>query len=164
MFIVNQETGTDSSSKEPFQSSRIITRNRRNATIKAAIKGVVPQPGVTFPYSAFSGFRKVPTAVIRQLAILFCFIFICLFSFFIILIFMFFKRITKNSRWWAKSHINRIDCSSQNERPQKDWGKKFRISHIIKETKLQNNFTIRGGSRKKIAKKIIPRVPINKNV
>jgi hypothetical protein len=50
----------------------MITRNNANSLIKRAIKGVVPQPGATFPYSEFRGFSKVPKLVTRPLDTLSC--------------------------------------------------------------------------------------------
>ena len=41
----------------------MITRNTKNRPIKTPITGVVPQPGATFPYSEFRGFKAVPNAV-----------------------------------------------------------------------------------------------------
>ena len=38
----------------------MIDRNIANKAIATPIKGVVPQPGATFPYSEFKGFSKLP--------------------------------------------------------------------------------------------------------
>jgi hypothetical protein len=40
-----------------------MTRKTANNPINTPISGVVPQPGVTFPYSEFRGFRRVPRFV-----------------------------------------------------------------------------------------------------
>ena len=41
----------------------MIDRNIANKAIATPIKGVVPQPGATFPYSEFKGFSKLPAPV-----------------------------------------------------------------------------------------------------
>jgi hypothetical protein len=41
----------------------MIDRNIANKAIATPIKGVVPQPGATFPYSKFKGFNKLPAPV-----------------------------------------------------------------------------------------------------
>ena len=41
----------------------MIDRNIANKAIATPIKGVVPQPGATFPYSEFKGFNKLPAPV-----------------------------------------------------------------------------------------------------
>jgi hypothetical protein len=58
----------------------MITRKTANSAITKAITGVVPHPGVTFPYSEFNGFNKVPNVVTNPLFTLFCFIFAGLFE------------------------------------------------------------------------------------
>ena len=40
-----------------------MTKNTANKAITNPIRPVVPQPGATFPYSEFSGFIAVPSAV-----------------------------------------------------------------------------------------------------
>lgn len=42
---------------------KIIDRNIANRAIATPIKGVVPHPGATLPYSEFNGFNKSPTTV-----------------------------------------------------------------------------------------------------
>jgi hypothetical protein len=62
---------------------------------------------------------------------------------------------------YAKQNTEKRNKKVQKWREKK---KKFSLS-IEKNKKLYfNYFTIRGGSLKKIAKKIIPNVPINKKV
>jgi hypothetical protein len=46
-----------------------MTRKTANRAITTAIKGVVPHPGATFPYSEFSGLSKVPRLVTTLLFI-----------------------------------------------------------------------------------------------
>ena len=41
----------------------MIVKNTANNPIKTAITPVVPQPGVTFPYSVFNDFNKFPKGV-----------------------------------------------------------------------------------------------------
>ena len=41
----------------------MIDRNIENRAIATPIKGAVPHPGATLPYSEFSGFNKFPTVV-----------------------------------------------------------------------------------------------------
>ncbi|CAN4128508.1 unnamed protein product [Withania somnifera] len=41
----------------------VIDRNTANKAIATPIKGVVPHPGATLPYSEFNGFNKLPTVV-----------------------------------------------------------------------------------------------------
>lgn len=40
-----------------------MDRNIANRPIATPIKGVVPHPGATLPYSEFNGFKKSPTTV-----------------------------------------------------------------------------------------------------
>lgn len=40
-----------------------MDRNIAKRAIATPIKGVVPHPGATLPYSEFNGFNKSPTAV-----------------------------------------------------------------------------------------------------
>ena len=42
----------------------MIDRNIANKAIATPIKGVVPQPGATFPYSEFKGFNNPPAEVL----------------------------------------------------------------------------------------------------
>jgi hypothetical protein len=51
----------------------MITRKTANKAITTAITIVVPHPGVTFPYSEFKGFSRVPRLVTNLLFALFCF-------------------------------------------------------------------------------------------
>ena len=46
-----------------------MTRKTANRAINTAIKGVVPHPGATFPYSEFKGLSKVPRLVTTLLFI-----------------------------------------------------------------------------------------------
>jgi hypothetical protein len=48
----------------------MITRNTRNRAITTPMIGVVPQPGATFPYSAFSGLRISPNRVLKAIVYL----------------------------------------------------------------------------------------------
>jgi hypothetical protein len=48
---------------EELSIFKIIDRNIANRAIVIAIKGVVPQPGATLPYSKFNGFNKSPIIV-----------------------------------------------------------------------------------------------------
>jgi hypothetical protein len=53
------------------------------------------------------------------------------------------------------------------KKEKKKWIKEMKPYHFFYPSKKKRNFnyfTIRGGSLKKIAKKIIPNVPINKKV
>jgi hypothetical protein len=45
----------------------IINKKTKNSAIVTAIIGVVPQPGATFPYSAFSGRRISPNLVLKAI-------------------------------------------------------------------------------------------------
>ena len=47
----------------------MIDRNIANKAIATPIKGVVPQPGATFPYSEFKGFNKLPAPVFLGLGL-----------------------------------------------------------------------------------------------
>lgn len=40
-----------------------MDKNTVNKAIATPIKGVVPHPGATLPYSEFNGFNKAPTVV-----------------------------------------------------------------------------------------------------
>lgn len=40
-----------------------MDKNIANRAIATPIKGVVPQPGATLPYSEFNGFNKLPAVV-----------------------------------------------------------------------------------------------------
>lgn len=53
----------------------MITRKTANKAITIAITIVVPQPGVTFPYSEFNGFSRVPRLVTKLLFALPCVVF-----------------------------------------------------------------------------------------
>ncbi len=48
---------------EELYISNITVRNIANSPINTPIITVVPQPGATFPYSEFSGFKIVPKVV-----------------------------------------------------------------------------------------------------
>jgi len=61
--MLSHDTVTPSRRTDALKISRRITRNTANRAIKKPIKGVVPQPGDTLPYSEFSGFRTVPRFV-----------------------------------------------------------------------------------------------------
>jgi hypothetical protein len=50
----------------------MITRKIANNDINTAIRGVVPQPGVTLPYSEFKGFSKIPRLVTNPPSTAFC--------------------------------------------------------------------------------------------
>lgn len=45
----------------------MVTRNTANKAMKKPIRGVVPQPGATFPYSELSGFKTIPKKLILGL-------------------------------------------------------------------------------------------------
>jgi hypothetical protein len=68
--MLSQDIVTLSRSTEALKISRIITRKTAKRVIKKAITGVVPQPGETFPYSEFSGFRRVPRLVTELVLLL----------------------------------------------------------------------------------------------
>ena len=46
---------------------KIISKNTKNDAIVTAIKGVVPQPGATLPYSAFNGRKISPKRVLKAI-------------------------------------------------------------------------------------------------
>ena len=51
----------------------MINKNTKNASITAPIIGVVPQPGATFPYSAFNGRNISPNLVLNAIKIFYIF-------------------------------------------------------------------------------------------
>jgi hypothetical protein len=52
-----------SNKTEELKISKIIHKNIANKAIATPIKGVVPHPGATLPYSEFNGFNKTPMVV-----------------------------------------------------------------------------------------------------
>jgi hypothetical protein len=45
----------------------MIIRKRAKENMKNSIIGAVPQPGATFPYSEFKGFKISPKRVLRAI-------------------------------------------------------------------------------------------------
>ena len=77
---------------------------------------------------------------------------------------MFVKRISQIFRWRSKTNIDRIDCHTHQNGPQENWKEERSNFHGVFELSKNIDLTIRGGSRKKMAKKITPSVPTNKKV
>lgn len=47
-----------------------MIKNRANMNMKNNMIGAVPQPGATFPYSEFRGFKMSPRRVLKAIKLL----------------------------------------------------------------------------------------------
>ena len=65
--ILFQSTSTSFKSKDELYICKIITKKTKNNAITNPIKGVVPHPGPTFPYSEFNGRKIAPSFVLKTI-------------------------------------------------------------------------------------------------